>query len=223
MKTRTHSHSGLSLIEILIVIATIALLVLFVVLWNGRSRSRGLSLARRITCVSNLKQVGMAFRIYAADHEDNFPLMVSTNFNPTNTSGSREFAGSSEVFRHFQAASNELVNPSLLRCPSDDARRNPRSFVSLSNTNLSYFVGLDAVPSDPQLILSGDRNITGGTVVNSNLLLVRPNNALSWTKAMHVLQGDVGLADGSVQQLTIPKLNHQIAAVTNAVVRLAIP
>jgi prepilin-type processing-associated H-X9-DG protein len=149
--------------------------------------------------------------------------MVSTNWNPTNTSGSLEFTNSAQVFRHFQAASNELNNPIVLRCPSDDGRQKTRDFSKLANNNLSYFVGLDAVETNPELVLSGDRNITGGTLVNSNLLLVRPNSLLSWTKAIHTSQGNVGLADGSVQQVTVQRLNQQIAAMTNPVIRLAIP
>ncbi|HWN94168.1 MAG TPA: DUF1559 domain-containing protein, partial [Methylomirabilota bacterium] len=50
--------------------------------------------ARRISCISNLHMIGLAARIYKSDHEENFPWMVSTNFNSTNTSGSREFTNS---------------------------------------------------------------------------------------------------------------------------------
>ena len=219
MKFKTHRPHGLSLLEVCLIIATIALLsVIF-----DRQVSYSQAPSQRIRCIGNLKQVGMSFRLYSEDHEDNFPWMVSTNFNPTNTPGSREFTNSAQVFRHFQVASNELNSPNILVCPTDRHRKKAPNFIKLNNTNLSYFVGLDAVESDPQLILSGDRNILGGTLMNSHLLLVRTNSALSWSNTMHIRAGNVGLADGSVQQITDARLIQQVTAVTNAVVRFAIP
>ena len=32
--------------------------------------------AQRIACVNNLKQVGLAFRVWALDHQDRFPFNV---------------------------------------------------------------------------------------------------------------------------------------------------
>jgi prepilin-type processing-associated H-X9-DG protein len=222
MKTTFSSESALSLTEILVTMATVALLMAFL-LPALFSRSGPVMKSRRISCVGHLKQIGMSFRIYANDHEGGFPPMVSVHFDAKATGGSREFAGSAQVFRHFQAASNELNSPVILACPSDEARRATRDFAILRNTNLSYFVGLDAIETDPQMILSGDRNVTGGTKASPNLLFVRTNHTLGWTKELHDLRGNVGLADGSVQQVNVPQLNQQMAAVTNAVVRLAIP
>jgi hypothetical protein len=50
--------------------------------------------AQSISCVNNLKQIGLAARIFAVDHEDNFP--------PS-----------------FLAMTNELVSPRVLICPQD--------------------------------------------------------------------------------------------------------
>ena len=215
MKTKLHRQHGLSLPEVFIVIATVVLLAAFL-LPIGTSRPS------RVSCVNNLKQIGLAFRLYSNDHEDKFPWMVSAYVNPMN-SGSREFMNSTQVFRHFQTMSNELVTPKVLVCPTDSQRKKAADFARFSNMNLSYFVNLDGLETNPQMILSGDRNITGGTFANPNLLLVRSTSPLSWTTSMHISAGTVGLADGSVQQVTTPILNQQIAAMTNAVIRLAIP
>ena len=53
--------------------------------------------------------------------------------------------------------------------------------------------------------------------------VVRTNRVMSWSNNLHVLVGNVGLADGSVQQVTAARLNQQFASVTNAIVRLPIP
>jgi prepilin-type processing-associated H-X9-DG protein len=115
------------------------------------------------------------------------------------------------------------MTPKLLRCPADVGRESALDFANLGNTNVSYFVGLDASRDTQDMLLSGDRNITGGTLANPNLLVVRTNNPLSWTKSIHISRGNVGLADGSVSQVDGPRLNQQVAAMTNAAIRLAIP
>ena len=71
--------------------------------------------------------------------------------------------------------------------------------------------------------MSGDRNITGGILSNGFMrFLARTNNA-GWTADIHVNAGNVGLADGSVQQMTSPGLQKQLQTQPLPVIRLAIP
>jgi hypothetical protein len=158
--------------------------------------------------------------MWANDHNDAFPMAVSTN-----QGGTLEFAGTSEVFRHFQAVSNEFNSPKVLACPRDTTRIRATSFLdtSFGNSNLSYFVNLDAAEGHPQMILTGDRNITGGMHPNRNLLWLRTNSTADWTRALHTNCGNLGLADGSVQQVAAAGLRRQLQAVTNEFIRLAIP
>ena len=111
----------------------------------------------------------------------------------------------------------------VLVCFSDTKRKPVPDFTKFSNANLSYFVGLDAREDNPQLVLSGDRNITGGTLSNGFLRWLTPQTEAGWTSEIHVNAGNVGLADGSVQQMTTATLRQQLAAQTSAVIRLAIP
>jgi hypothetical protein len=96
----------------------------------------------------------------------------------------------------------------------------------LANSKISYFVGLDADETRPQTILSGDRNIIGG-VSNGAWLIFRTTNTPSWGSDIHNLQGNIGLGDGSVQQMNSQSLARQfqsaLASQTNPVIRLAIP
>lgn len=119
--------------------------------------------------------------------------------------------------------SNELVTPKVLICGADKERKMATDFVQFSNANLSYFVGLDAREDTPNSILSGDRNITGGTLSNGFLRVLRPGTAVEWTKEIHQNTGNIGLGDGSVQQITTVRLRQQIALQTNAFIRLAVP
>jgi prepilin-type N-terminal cleavage/methylation domain-containing protein/prepilin-type processing-associated H-X9-DG protein len=62
-------HRGFTLIELLVVIAIIAILaaILFPVFAQARDR------ARAATCLSNLKQIGSAFIMYAQDYDETYP------------------------------------------------------------------------------------------------------------------------------------------------------
>jgi competence protein ComGC len=221
MKTIAQRKSGFTLIEILIVVATILLIVFVMIPKLVRAPTR----SSRLGCTSNLKQIGLSFRMYSNDHDDLFPFAV-----PTASGGTREFTNSPQVFLHFQAMSNELTIPRVLVCPTDSKRQqaldflhttNPSSFQS--NSNLSYFAAFDAAESKPERLLSGDRNITGGVFTNGFLRLLKTNSSAGWTKELHNNAGNISLSDGSVSQTTAQQLQQQLRTNTLPTIRLAIP
>lgn len=173
---------------------------------------------RRVTCASQLAKIGLAFKTWAIEGANAYPMQVAVD-----NGGTRELAGTGLAFVHFQVLSNELSNaPSILVCPADK-RAAASDFARLSNTNLSYFVGLDVPESNPQMLLAGDRNLTNGTPLPPNRILVLTTNTTAgWTHELHNGMGNVVLADGSVQQVTSSRLRDQFAqgGETN---RLAIP
>ena len=222
MKIRTHRQSGLSLFEVALVVATVVLLAL--VFWPMLTRSKRSS---RIGCTGNLKQVGLSYRLFSNDHQDKFPFAVSKG-----DGGTLEFVKTSQVFRHFEAMSNELVTPKVLVCPVDFAkggRQRATDFLTgLANSNVSYFVGLDGDESKNNRILSGDRNITGGTLLRNGFLRVLSSDApAGWTEAIHkdgnAISGNIGLSDGSAQQVMPAELQKRLQAQDLRVIRLAIP
>ena len=202
IKSRANRTAALTLVEMLIVIVTIVLLALVVLPMMSGMQPR----SPRINCVSNLKQVGLAFRMWSNDHGDKFPWQASTN-----QGGSMEFIPTGEVFRHFLAASNELSSPKMLTCHSDKKRKKVSDFAKLSNRNVSYFIGLGADEALQQSILAGDRNITGGVLTNRSVLLVSSNTA-AWGADIHSHAGNLGLGDGSVKQVMDRDLRRQLSA-----------
>jgi hypothetical protein len=203
-------------VDLLVVLVTVVLFVGWFLPWLARPRG---CVAVRINCISNLKQIGLAFRMWANDHGDKFPMSVSVI-----TNGTMEFNETGDVFRHFQVLSNELNTPRVLVCSNDKERTRATNWtIRFSNKNVSYFVALDADETQPQTILSGDRNITGGVLTNGNIMLFTANSQAGWSKELHKHQGNVGLADGSAQQCTASGLRRQFQSITNVPIRLAIP
>ena len=200
-KTGTPSFT---LTELLVVMAIAAVLAVLLLPPLHRARQR----AFRISCTSNLKQVGLAFRTWAIDNKDLHPWQVLTN-----SAGELRPEALTNAYLQFLVMSNELSTPYILRCPADAQRTLTRDFSKLSNSNLSYFVGLDAAETTPQMFLSGDRNLTNGLAVTNSVLFLATNLAAGWTHELHSLQGNIGLADGSVQGFNAPRLSE---AVTNA-------
>ena len=164
------------------------------------SLQQGQASARRISCVNQLRQIGLAFHNFALDHNQRFPMQT-----PLAEGGSMELVESSfrvhgDFYfscRHFLAASNELATPRILRCPSD-TRESATSFSSFNNSNLSYFVGINAQASQPAAILAGDRNVTSRRLDARGTLL--PLAPLQWTEELHRLKGNLLFADGHVER-----------------------
>jgi hypothetical protein len=103
--------------------------------------SQAKSRAQEISCRNNMKQIGLAFRTWALDNEDQFPFNVSTNKGGTLelcAVGPDGFDRNAAF--HFQVMSNELSTPKILVCPADTKKQAALDFLSLQPVNVSYQV-----------------------------------------------------------------------------------
>lgn len=97
-------NSGFTLIELLVVIAIIAILaaILFPVFARAREN------ARRASCQSNLKQIGLGVLQYVQDYDEHYPIRY---FNNWSAGGDEE--GWASLIQPY------LKSQQILQCPSE--------------------------------------------------------------------------------------------------------
>lgn len=101
-----------TLIELLVVIAIISILaaILFPVFARAREN------ARRASCASNLKQIGISFMMYTQDYDEMMPLNNVTG-SPTLETGKPAVSG---VHHWFEMMFPYIKSVQVFNCPSTD-------------------------------------------------------------------------------------------------------
>jgi competence protein ComGC len=206
MNTSSSSRrvGAFTVLELLLVIAVIGILASLLLPVLGQAKAR----AKRIQCIEQLHQTGVAFIAFAHDHDGKFPMSVSTNAGGSMESVISAYQLGGDFyfsFRHFQPLADELRTPKVLVCPTD-TRQPATNFILMNNENISYFVAVDAEFSRPSSILAGDRNLTSDYAGSGSLVHLGPNATLRWTKELHQFKGNLLFSDGRVEENNSPRL-----------------
>ena len=200
MNAKAPIQRGLTQVEVLVVVAVLAILVGLVIPWFSDAKSK----ANRVTCNNHMKNVGLAFRTFAFDHAGRLPYELNSE-----QGGTKEVSlDPNRIWPQFGVLSNVLVTPAILNCPSDSERRRLTSFAGFTNNRyLSYFLRLGAGEDDHNSIFSGDRNLVlNGRSLSNEVVAVGTNGILGFNRRIHNQEGNIGLADGSVQQVSSDRL-----------------
>ena len=174
--------------------------------------------AQRISCVNNLKQIGIACRIYATDNQDRFPWQIPQAEGGTahiakprtdtdallDNDGKPIFDVS--AWQHFQALSNELSNPKVLRCLGDGSVTQANTFQSTQPQG----AGRNVIPYDKNSVSYWLR--TDPEVDES-----RPNEVMV-VCPHHNDQYNVLLTDSSVQQSSWMRLAQYFKDLSNPII-----
>ena len=204
------------MLELLAVIIILALVAIVLFAPEPPSKAR----TARIVCFNNLKQVGQAFWFWSIDYNGRFPMQVAAS-----SADALEVINAGHIAPTFITMSNQLNTPKVLLCPADLKRKAGTDFSKgFDETNISYFVGLDAAQTAPNMFLTGDDNIElNGNLAGRGRSDITTNSVVSWSDERHRKQGNVGLADGSVQGFSITALRTAIKNTGTNINRLAFP
>jgi prepilin-type processing-associated H-X9-DG protein len=208
MKPRlsNQQNRALTRTDVMIIIACLAVLAAFLLPVLAKAKRR----VSKINCISNIKQAGIAFRLWAGDNNNKYPMAVSVT-----NGGAMEPMATGNVAACFRVMSNELCTPKILHCPEDTHRVYATNFsAGFSVANISYFIGVDvADETKPQMVLDGDDHLTVNNVrIPPGILNLWTNATITWTKDRHRGNGNLGMADGSAQQVTSDGLNAVLGA-----------
>ena len=149
------------------------------------------------------------------------------------------FSGSRGVSMMFLRMTNELTTPKILFCPAEYEsylRQAATSFAGANvgtangipftnDLNVSYFIGVDAQEAYPRMFLTGDHNLGGNANPPTVPYLSAPStgtpfvylgtnfntaNGPAFLDNMHAKEGNIGLADGSVEYFSRTELQDAL-------------
>ncbi len=211
-------------IELLACFAACALLVTIIAPALFARRSQ----ADRVVCLSNLRQIGNAFRQFALEHDGRPPWTAGGNYP--------RFEEEYLWFQYWWVR-DSLGTPKILMDPAE-TRAGARvatewgftpgvGFQSLGNAAVAYglgrghYDGNDLRYTDlPQMIVTLDRHFIwqsdrGGL---GNIVRVIPGET-GWRDEIHGEIGNVAFADGSVNSLTSAQLREAVGKISSTYIR----
>jgi len=217
-KTTTHKSTharAFTSIELLACLAACLLLLAVIMPALAAARSR----SDRVACLSNLRQIGNAFRQFALEHNDIMPWRQQAG-----PDGNYNEPAKHELWFQYWWLRGSIGTPRILMDPAD-TRPSARiaanwnldendGLQTFKNRAVAYVLGIDSSTDLPRSLLVADRNIlnsgyTGGggfsTTVRVSVSTAR------WLDDVHRTFGNIAFADGSVDSVDDEGLRRAIA------------
>ena len=207
----TNVKKGFTLIELLVVIAIIAILAAILFPVFGRAREN----ARRSSCQSNLKQIGLGLKQYVQDYDEKYPLSYDGVDTATGYAGTFTATTGKGWAENVQPY---LKSTQIFQCPSETNAPNTTGNTTAGYSDYFYNPHLSGTAEASMnfisnTIMNGDGYGVAPTTIPTGsyqtgtsgyVAYAEPLNAV--TTARHLEGNNFAYADGHVKWLRFGKV-----------------
>lgn len=163
-------HNAFTLIELLVVIAIIAILAAILFPVFGRAREN----ARRSSCQSNLKQIGLAFFQYTQDYDEKWPLSEFAYRFPASQYPTQPWSSWDILVQPYMKSTQIFTCPSDASSPSINVPNFGSNLKrSYAITQATYTGGFPDPYDDPKRFSGANISAYGNTALSVLLAEVR--------------------------------------------------
>jgi hypothetical protein len=131
--------------------------------------------------MNNLRQIALAMCVFAGDNGGRFtPEAMATN------AGGAEALNRLSPASYFTPLSPEMKTTHAWICPTEKVKVPAASYAQFNNSNVSYFLSLNATGAQAGMILAGDRHLTvEGKPVGPGIFSWTTNSTMGWSRELH--------------------------------------
>lgn len=161
--TRLIHCCGFTLVELLVVLAVIAVLAALLLPALARAKSK----AHNITCLSQLKQLGIATRLYAEDNNARLPAAELLPSNPSNPT--QPLPRICDLLAAYAGKAGTNGGPTVFKCPEDKDW-----FFEVEGSSYQWNAALNG-----QRIDFGENNHFQGIIVSNGSVVWQTNGIIT--------------------------------------------